>query len=341
MKFDVIAFTKNGALLAEKLLGLFPGSGASAPEAYCTGRLKPIEAGVGDWVKARFKKGGALVFIGSTGIAVRAVAPFLRSKAEDAAVICIDERGENVIPLLSGHIGGANRLAEKLAEAIGARAVITTATDINGVFAADVWASENNCAIADVSAIKMISSALLNGEIVGLVSEFPVEGSLPTGVSFDTQTEKGIEIALTGTNPFRYTLRLIPRIIAAGIGCRKGALADIIERRLRDELAKLDIPLEAVCRIASIDIKAGEPGLLKLCERIGAEFVTFSAGELMSAEGDFSKSGRVLAATGADNVCERAVVLSGAEIISGKSAGDGVTIALGKIDYRLCFIQEA
>ena len=340
MKLDVISFTKNGALLAEKLLLLFPGSEGTAPEAYCPDGVKPLKAGLSGWVKARFKKGRALVFIGSAGIAVRAVAPFLRSKAEDAAVICIDERGENVIPLLSGHIGGANRLALELAEAIGARAVITTATDVNGVFAADLWASENNCVIFDTSAIKIVSSALLSGEEVGFVSEFPVEGKLPPGIFRGTDKEKGIEIALIGTNPFRHTLLLVPGVVVAGIGCRKGAPADIIERRLADELARLNIPVCAVSKVASIDIKAGEPGLLLLCERIGADFVTFSAEELMSAEGDFSKSGRVLKATGADNVCERAVALSGGRVIAKKSAGDGVTVALGVLDYTVTFTQE-
>lgn len=340
MKLDIIAFTANGAALAEKIIGLYPDSKATAPKHYCNSVVEPLDGSLFDWTQARFKTGKTLVFIGAAGIAVRACAPFVKDKSTDAAVICVDERGENVIPLLSGHIGGANRMAKELANALGARAVITTATDLGGVFAVDAWAAQNNCVIADKSAIKRISATLLNGETVGIRSEFPIVSRLPAGISCENKAENGIEIAVEGTSPFPCTLRLIPRLIVAGIGCRKGISADMLENRLRESLSCLGIPIEAVGIVASIDKKAGEQGLIELCERINAKFVTFSAEQLMSMEGEFAKSERVLRVTGADNVCERAVVCAGGEIILRKSPADGITVALGKLDWQVSF-EEA
>lgn len=340
MKLNIVAFTANGAALAKKILGIYPDSKAAAPKCYCSGALEPLNDSLFHWTQTHFKTGETLVFIGAAGIAVRAVAPFLKDKSTDAAVICIDERGENVIPLLSGHIGGANRAAKELADVLGARAVITTATDLSCVFAVDAWASINNCAIADTSIIKRISSALLDGEAVGFRSEFPVKGSLPEGISYKCNAENGIEIAFKSVNPFPCTLHLIPRVIIAGIGCRKGISADMLEHRLNGELSRLDIPIEAVGTVASIDKKSGEQGLLELCKRINAKFITFGAEELMASEGDFTKSELVLRVTGADNVCERAIVCAGGEIILKKSPSDGITVALGILDYKVSF-EEA
>lgn len=340
MRLDIIAFTVRGAALAEKILMMYPDSEAAAPQRYCNGAVKPMENDLAGWTEIHFKTGKTLVFIGAAGIAVRAVAPFLKSKLNDAAVICVDERGNYVIPLLSGHIGGANRAAKQLANALGARAVITTATDSRGHFAVDAWAAENNCMIADSSMIKRISAALLDGEAVGFRSEFPVVGELPAGISCNADAEYGIEIAFTSVNPFPITLHMIPRVIVAGIGCRKGISADMLEHRLRGELSRIGVPIEAVGIVASIDIKAEEQGLIRLCEMLNAEFTTFSAKELMSAEGEFAKSDMALRITGADNVCERAVVCAGGKIITGKSPADGVTVALGRLDWNVSF-EEA
>jgi len=336
MKLDIIAFTARGAALAERLLTLYPGSGATAPKRYCHGLIRSLD-NLQSWTREHFQAGRTLVFIGSAGIAVRAIAPFIEDKTADAAVICMDEDGEHIIPLLCGHIGGANRAAKKLAKSLGGRAVITTATDLNGVFAADDWASRGNCAIADPSAVKYISAALLGGETVGLRCAFPIKGGLPAGISSEAAAENGIEIAMNSTAPFPRTLHIIPRVIVAGIGCRKDIPAGLLEKRLREALVKVNMPITAVSTIVTIDIKSKEPGLTQLCDGLNARFVTYPAEELMSAQGEFAGSKRVLQATGADNVCERAVVLAGARLIAGKSAAEGVTVALGIQDWSAIF----
>ena len=112
----------------------------------------------------QFAQADALIFVGAVGIAVRAIAPHCKSKATDPAVVVLDECGRFAVPLLSGHLGGANALARALAEACGAIPVITTATDANGVFAVDEWAKAQGCAVLEPERIKLVSGALLAGQ---------------------------------------------------------------------------------------------------------------------------------------------------------------------------------
>ena len=115
-----------------------------------------------------FAEADALLFIGACGIAVRAIAPLCRDKAADPAVLVMDEMGRHIIPILSGHIGGANDLALLLAERTGAEPVLTTATDVRGVPAIDSWAMKNDCAIENKAAIQAVSAAALAGKSVGV-----------------------------------------------------------------------------------------------------------------------------------------------------------------------------
>ena len=336
MKLDLIAFTSRGAALAEKLMELFPDTSAAVPEKCRTGKLQSLDD-IHDWTKSKFQTGSTLIFIGATGIAVRAIAPFIKDKTTDAAVICIDEYGENIIPLLSGHIGGANRTAEKIAKALDGRAIITTATDLGGVFAVDDWAARNNYVIANPSAIKHISAVLLEKKEIGLQCDYPIIGGIPPGISTDASTEYGIEIALKSTDPFPVTLHIIPRVIVAGIGCQKGVPYERLEEKLFRTLAQFDIPVEAVGLIATIDLKSNEAGLMELCEKLNVGFVDYSAEELMQAPGEFEKSEIVLKVTGTDNVCQRAVVCASAKLFTGKMAENGMAIALGVLEHQIRF----
>jgi len=336
MKLDIIAFTSRGAALAGKLMELYPETSATVPEKYCNGKQQALDD-IHNWTKTNFQTGRTLVFIGAAGIAVRAIAPFLKDKTLDAAVICIDENGENVIPLLSGHTGGANKSAKKIAQALGGRVIITTATDINGVFAIDEWAAQSNCIVANPFAIKHISAALLDNKEVGLRCDYPITGEMPPGISTNTSTEYGIEIALKSTDPFPVTLLIIPRIIVAGIGCQKGVPYERLEEKLYRTLTQFDIPVEAVGLIATIDLKSNETGLLELCKKLDVNLVDFSAKELMQASGEFEKSKIVLKVTGTDNVCQRAVVCAGAKLFTGKMAENGMAVALGILDWTVEF----
>ena len=170
-----LSFSEKGAALAEVLRRELGG------EAGCAHGAEGFS--LSRWTEKAFAERRALVFVGAVGIAVRAVAPYLRSKATDPAVVAVDECGRFAVPVVSGHLGGANDLARAIASLCGATAVITTATDANGVFAVDEWAKRQNCAVPDPHSIKGVSAKILAGETVHVRSAWPVEGAPPAGVA--------------------------------------------------------------------------------------------------------------------------------------------------------------
>ncbi len=236
-KIYIISFTQKGAELSLKLHKIYPD--ALLYGKYPFDNIKMLEKDIKSFTADIFYESRAVIFISAVGIAVRAVAPLIVSKNKDAAVIVLDDNGRYVIPVLSGHIGGANEMALKIAEYINAEPVITTATDINNKFAVDVWAEKNNLYIDDITMIKEVSSRLLRNEKIGFVSEYQVSGIMPDGIVADMQQECGIVIADNlEIKPYPYTMQLIPKEYVLGIGARKDAeynyLKDFIERVLKE-----------------------------------------------------------------------------------------------------------
>ena len=194
MRYAIISFTVHGAKLNRKLGELLEDAKGYHLSKYKEEGLKGVEGSLKEWTKMNFKDYEVLIYIGATGIAVRAIAPFLVSKDKDPAVLCIDELGQNVIPLVSGHIGGANGCAKYIASLIGGRAIISTATDLEGRFAVDEWAVERGLILTDLKKAKSIASDILKDKTIGFVSDFPVEGKLPKQVLESSYGEIGIYI---------------------------------------------------------------------------------------------------------------------------------------------------
>ena len=252
----------------------------------------PGEASLQEWTKDRFDSADALVFIGACGIAVRAIAPFVKSKLTDPAVVVVDESGTYVIPLLSGHTGGANDLARRIAGQLQAHLAVTTATDRRGTFAADSWARENGFGIVNPEAVKAISAAVLDGDEIVLGIHRKGEERKPSG--------DRVQIV--------QPLRLVPRTVVIGAGCRRGISPEHLESCFQDFCRRHEIEPASISCLASIDLKKEEPALKKLARKHRVPFLTYSAGQLMELEGDFTLSEFVMEQTGADNVCERAAV---------------------------------
>lgn len=344
-QLEIITFTANGLEIAKRIA-----AGLDVKEWTCRigTTLKDHPCSIGKplswWTEEAFANAGVIVFVGASGIAVRSIVPFLKSKAEDPAVIVVDDAGCFAISLVSGHIGGANRMARTIAEIVGAVPVITTATDVNSCFAVDEWAREQELAICTLEEAKVVSAALLAGKTVGFCSDFPVSGTLPEGLADAAEGEIGIAVTLDEeAAPFATTLRLIPRLVTLGIGCRKGKSAEEIARAVDLALAGQGISRQAAAGVYSIDVKAEEPGLLAFCRERRLPFGTFSAEELNRVQGDFAASAFVSGAVGVDNVCERSAVLgsgSGNEsrLVIRKQAHQGVTVAAAiRGDYRVTF----
>lgn len=345
MKVAFIAFTRRGY---ETMQNLAVNMALNSPRigdefTLTTTKRLADEVGLdsfddlGTWTGERFSDSDALVFIGAVGIAVRAIAPHVRDKFSDPAVVSVDEAGRFAVPLLSGHVGGANDLSREVAAAIGAQAVVSTATDVNGLFAVDEWARKQGLVLVERQVAKEVSACLLDGGTVGFVSDIAAEGALPSGVE-EGPHELGIKVGIdTADCPFARTLHLVPRVVTVGVGCKRGTDAAALEAFVRAALASAHVSPAAVARVASIDVKRDEEAVLALAKALGCEPVFYSAEQLAAVEGAFASSEFVKAAVGVDNVCERAAVAGGARLIDGKEAHEGMTVALGQDEASVRF----
>lgn len=316
MKLGIIAFTQRGYELGERLGVLLD----SVSLCRCTSGV------LASWTREHFESDGALLFIGATGIAVRAIAPYVNSKVHDPAVLVMDEMGRFVIPLISGHIGGAVELSHKISGLLGVTPVITTATDVNGMFAIDSWAVSCGFKLLHTENICTVSSRILAGKDVRIKSDFPIEGKLPQSVTVDENYPHALISCYESEED---ALHITPCVVTVGIGCRRGTDIADIEEAFYDILKSNGICRQAIFRVCSIDLKVQEKGILEFCQKHSFEYITYSAETLMSIEGEFSKSEFVKSITGVDCVCERSAVLgSGGTLIAKKSVYNHVTMAL-------------
>ena len=323
MKLAYLSFTEKGRQLAGRLAAALGGT-ARRCGASCS-----LEA----WTEAHFSQSDGLVYVGAAGIAVRAIAPHLKSKTTDPAVVVVDECARYAIPILSGHLGGANDLARAIGRVCGALPVLTTATDVNGVFAVDEWAKRQNCLVLNPERIKTVSAKLLAGGTITVQSSWPIAGQPPRNVC---QTEdRGADVLLDIHPGTGEKLHLVPRIAVLGVGCKKNVSFQTLETALAAFLTGAGVCEQAISAVASIDLKKNEPGLLDFCAAHGWPLKTYPAEQLRAVEGQFNPSAFVQGVTGVDNVCERSAVLaSGGTLCQGKTARDGITMALALAPYQ-------
>ncbi|MBR1477319.1 MAG: precorrin-4 C(11)-methyltransferase [Lachnospiraceae bacterium] len=274
-----------------------------------------------------------IIFVSAAGIAVRSVAPFIGHKYNDPAILCADDLGENIISLMSGHMGGANEYARLVADITGGSAVITTATDMEGRFAIDLFAKRHGLIIGNPEQVKEFSGAVL----AGLYEE---------GGLFKTDDGKGFEIKISNDvsgDDVKYatdtikTIRLIPRNLCVGVGCKKNTSKEQIEECVNEAFDIIKKDKRAIKAIGSIDIKKTEKGLNEYAKKLGLNAVFYSAEELSHITGDINGSEFVKDVTGVDNVCERsALLMSGnGRLILGKHIKNGVTVAVAQ-EYTDC-----
>lgn len=326
MKIQIISFTEKGYDLSRRI---GESLGSHEPQLIYKGSAKedggrePSEQPLPEICRTAFEKGIPLIFVGAAGIAVRSIAHFVKDKLSDPPVIVTDELGRFVIPLLSGHMGGANELAAEISAACGAVPVITTATDINGAFSVDLFAKENGLGIDNREGIAKVSASALEGK--------PVTISIKNYPPSET-----VDVLISDENiPGAASIRLCPKKYALGIGCRRGKTFEEISEAAGAVLAGYGIKLSELGCIATIDVKKDEEGLKQLSQAWRVPLITFDADILTAVPGEFTRSETVLEAVGVDNVCERAAVLAagrGSELIVKKTALNGVTAAVAVKD---------
>ena len=330
----ILYFTDRGAATAERIQSALQGDWKVS--------LHRPRGGERSVVEALFSSVDALIFVGACGIAVRAIAPFVRSKTTDPAVIVVDELGRQAISLLSGHIGGANALTRRIAADIGGIPVITTATDLSRRFAADEWAARNGLIISSMKAAKDFAVEILRRDLP-LYSDFPIEGTPPGGLYLYAEasaSDCGLAISCRNIAPFDKTLALIPRILHLGIGCKRNTPVENIRRAVQAVLEEANLSPRALKSVASIDVKRDEAGLIEYCASANLPLSFYSAEELRSLPGSFTPSNFVQNTVGVDNVCERAAMRAagaGATRIVNKTCLDGVTVAIAQEKWSACF----
>ena len=310
------------------------------------------------------------------GATTRLIAPLLADKRTDPGVVVVDEAGRFAVPLVGGHAGGANDVARRIGEALGATPVLTTATDSVGIPALDTlgWAYEG-----DVAAV---TRAVLDGRDVELVREYrcPLPPLPPTvresgsrsgsplgadvgadggaEMGADGGAEMGAEMdAAVGAQPGTPadgspaarivvtdraadprtnslpTVVLHPRSLVVGMGCNSGTDVEQLEALLRDTLATAGLAIESLAAITTIDLKAGELGLVQLVARLGVPLVDFPAHEL--AAQDAPTPSRVVDGhVGSPSVAEASVLARGAELIVPKRKSRDATCAIGRLPAR-------
>ena len=337
MKVSIIAFTDNGMEIAYKLSN-------SLSESNDVDFTRCGKGALSTWTEEHFSTNDALIFIGAIGIALRAIAPYIKTKTKDPAVVVVDELGQFSIPILSGHIGGANELALQISKDLGSIPVITTATDINKVFAVDTWAKSQGLQILNPECIKLVSSKLLKGESVHVKSDYPIQGNFPKNVYLNDLEDSrvGYDVIITHKDLENEckndALLLVPQIITVGIGCRKDIIFEAIEKSILNIFENENYHILSINALASIDKKANEKGILEFAKKYDLPFNTYSAEELNSLEGDFTKSEFVKSVVEVDNVCERSAVMeSNGKLIRRKDTcdGAGVTVALAINDPNI------
>lgn len=284
-----------------------------------------------DNIQADFENNDALIFIGALGIAVRKIAPFIKSKMSDPAVIVIDETFKIVIPVLSGHIGGANDFARIVADKFLANAVITTATDVNGVLSIDEIAVKNGLEISRKDGIKVINSKLLNNESVKVYADESIKISgLSNEFTLSDRKKADVIISSDERDKDSCILHLYNKPYALGVGCRKDTLSSIFENVVQYVMFENNISINQVSHIASIDIKRDEKAINDFANKYGLKFYTYSASELGEVKGEFDESEFVYKTTGVSNVSERAAKIGSfdGEFLVKRFATEGVTVSV-------------
>lgn len=350
MRIALIAITRNGALLGQRLR-----EGLSGAELYVSsrygGQAGPVRqlfepAELKELVASLWHGVDGLVFIMASGIVVRMIAPHLTSKQSDPAVVVMDDAGRFAISLLSGHLGGANELAGRCAYISGARPVITTATDVNDLPSFDMLAKEQGWVIEDLSRVKLLNRLLLDNEEIAVVDpggqtrcHFQGRGKLTYFDTFAKATASAARGFLFVTNRHlppqsqpASLLILRPRNLVLGIGCNRGTPSDEIEDFVGAHLRRIFLSLKSVSCIATAAAKADEAGLIEFAGRYGIPLVCYESEQLNRVKVPSKPSPHAMAAIGANGVAEPAAILAsgGGLLLLKKVKSANVTLAVAE-----------
>jgi cobalt-precorrin 5A hydrolase len=352
-KIAIWALTASGARGAQKIQSAMPASDVfisagmpgDVPAKERFGRLS-------ESVGPAFAAYSGHVFFMSTGIVVRMIAPLIRHKTIDPAVVVVDESCRYAISLLSGHLGGSNALTLKVADILGARPIITTATDVRQLPAIDVMAKEKHLHIENPNAIKSVSMAFLRNEKIDLYDPYRLLSEelshspasinvLPPAASISDipdlfgHQRTGVFVGEAAIRLPPQVLVLRPASLAAGIGCNRGTDPEEILDLLERVFTEFHLAADSLKCLASIDLKADEAGLIEVARKLKLPLEFFTKIELDGVKTVPNPSDAVRKHIGVQSVCEAAAILASQKgnLIVPKQKTRNVTVAIAQIHY--------
>lgn len=309
------------------------------------------------FVEDIFDKYEYILFIMATGIVVRTIAPLVTSKFSDPAILVTDEKGSNIISLLSGHMGGANEMTLHISDLINSNPVITTATDINKKSSLDIIAKKLNGHIVNFrDNVLDVNAMLVNGDAVGLYidGEYNIDTrgftvldnskSLESSISSDEELKKinlntivvisnkeNLQIDKYYEDKYRI-IKVTPRDIVIGIGCRRDTESHLLQDSLEGFLIKNNIDINSIKEIGSIEVKKDEKAIIDLSENLNVPFRVLSVEEISQVDYLFEKSEWVKKSVGVYSVAEPvAHLLSDGNVIIEKNKYKGITFSVGRL----------
>jgi len=338
-KIAIYALTPQGARLGRYIADRLGGDLFIPARLVVSHEAIPFD-GLSEAVTENFSLFSQHIFIAAAGIAIRTIAPHLKSKDRDPAVVILDQKGRYAISLLSGHLGGANDLAREVARLTGGEAVITTATDTAGVPAIDVLAKEKNLSIANLEAVKSINMALLAGEPVQV---FDPENRLgfrnQENAGFDIgrienedqwiSGQPGVWVTWRTKEPELRQLVLHPLCLIVGIGCNKGTDSKEILELIKETSRQEKIELKSLKCLTTIEAKKDEQGLLEAARELDVPLIFFGRSELEPIEVPHP-SNMVKKYMGVSSVCEATALLKSrrGKLLVPKTKSRNVTLAV-------------
>lgn len=340
MNLGIIALTKRGSCLGYDLKNKLNNSKLYVKDKFFIDENNAISFNVKlkDLIKDIYYKHDSFLFIMATGIVVRTIAPFIKDKKVDPAIMVIDEQGNHIISLLSGHIGRANEYTNYIGSLIDATPVITTASDVSNKIAVDTIAMKLDCSIKNFSDATKVTSHIVNDELVGIISQIPVSFNLPDNVVLINSITKDYKGIINITNEIHKKnhnldeVTLIPKNLIVGIGCKRGKNFSDIYKALKISFEENNLSLEAIKCIGTVDIKKDEEGIIHLAQKLKKPMKIVNRSEIKKVENKFKGSEFVKKAIGVSCVCEPVAYILGEKgyFIQNKKSFDGITIAIFK-----------
>jgi cobalt-precorrin 5A hydrolase len=329
-KIYIYAVSKRGYALANNLKQFITVAQVFTLEKYAKRSCEVLKNGLKHHVDEHFNNADLMVFIMSTGISVRMIKDSIVDKKTDPAIIVIDECGDHVISLLSGHLGGANDYARAISSYLNSTPVITTATDLNGKWGIDTFAESNGYKLVDFEKAKLLTAYILEGNKIKIDGDFKIKTDLKNSFTFEGESKYVVTISNRKLECEKNRLQLYKTNIVIGMGCRRGTSAEKIEQFILEALDNSGYSIHSVKSLSSIDLKADEEGFLQITEKYGWKFNTFSADRLKAVSHKFDKSDFVESITGTPSVAEPSGYLASnrGKCVLKKLKQDGMTLSI-------------